>query len=172
MDYQSIIIGLLSSVTASFIFLLLMLAMRPRIEISALIARTNYDGRKVFVVKIINRCWWKLYDIHAELAHVSFENVTGGQNVYSKPLSLLKNNLWSINSIHGWSADVNAEYAALCVCLDDLDVLWTNDTMIEFRVMARHSLSGFNKVMRRRYYKAQSTIRDGLFKFGKSLEID
>lgn len=170
MDYESILIGVLSSVIASFIFVFLMLTMRPSLVIGELIAKTIYDERKVFVIKIINRSWWKLYDVHAELAHIRFENVTGGQNVYSRRLKLLYDHLWTINSFPSWRTDVNAEYAALYVCLDDLELLWTSDTMIEFR--AKHSLSGFNRVTRRRFYKAQSSIREGTFKFGNSLEID
>lgn len=49
-----------------------------------------HDGQKAFIIKIINRTWWKLYDIHAELAHLKFENVTGGQNVYSRRRDLMK----------------------------------------------------------------------------------
>jgi hypothetical protein len=67
---------------------------------------------------------------------------------------------------------MNAEYAVLFVCLDDLDALWASDTMIEFRIMAKHSFSGFSRLMRRRFYKSQSAIRNGSFKFGNSMEID
>lgn len=122
-------------------------------------------------MKIVNRSWWRLYDIHAEFAHIKFENATGGQNVFYKRLRLLKNHVWFVNSPHNWK-DNNAEYAMLFVCLDDLDTLWSNDSMVEFRVMAKHSFSGFNRVIRHRFYKSQSAIRDGTFKFGNSLEID
>jgi len=171
MDYRSVIVGLLSSIVASFLFLFLMLMMRPRLAISESIARVTFDGKKAFIIKIINKSWWRLYDLHAEFAHIKLRNATGGQNVYLTRLKLLNNHVWCINSVHGWR-DNNAEYAMLFVCLDDLDTLWTNDTMIEFRVMAKHSLSGFNRLMKRRFYKSQSSIRDGSFKFGNSLEID
>ena len=172
MDYESIVIGLLSSIIASFNFLILMFMMRPKVVISDLIARTIYDEKKAFVVKIINRSWWKVYDIHAELVYLKFENVTGGQNLSLKHLTLTKDHLWSTNRFSRWQRDTNAEYAALYVCLDDLDALWSNDSMIEFRVIAKHSFSGFIRVIKRRYYRARSTIRDGSFKFGNSLEID
>lgn len=58
------------------------------------------------------------------------------------------------------------------VCLDDLDVLWTSDPMVEFRVMAKHSFSDFSRVVKKRFYRAPSSIREGSFKFGNSLEID
>jgi hypothetical protein len=172
MNYETIVVGLLSGVVSSFAFLALLFSMRPKVAISDLIARTIYDGQKAFVIKIINRTWWRLYDIQAELAHLKFENVTGGQNVYSKPLDLKKNHIWAVNSRHAWRSDVNAEYAVLFVCLSDLDTLWTSDSMLEFRVMARHSFSGFSSLMKRRFYRAQSSIREGAFKFGNSLEID
>lgn len=86
-------------------------------------------------------------------------------------LNLLRHHVGFVNSLHGWR-DNNAEYAILFVCLDDLDTLWTDNTMIEFRVMAKHSFSRFNGIMRRRFYKSQTAIRDGSFKFGNSLEID
>src|ERR1700754_1155545 len=143
MDYQSVFIGVLSSLIASFIFLSFLFALRPRVVISSSIARAIHEGRKVFIIKMVNRTWWKLYDIHAELAHVRFENATGGQNVYSKSLTLLKSHIWSMNSPHGAPSDVNAEFAVLFVCLDDLDTLWSSDSLIEFRVMAKHSFSGF-----------------------------
>jgi hypothetical protein len=171
MGYENIIVGVLSSIAASFLFLFLMFMMRPRLAISELIARTNFNGEKAFIVKIINQSWWKLYDIHAEFAHIKFRNATGGQNIYYTRLRLLSDHVWSLNNLHGWN-DNNAEYAILFVCLDDLDTLWTNDTMIEFRVMAKHSFSGFNRILRRRFYRSQSSIRDGSFKFGNSLEID
>lgn len=87
-------------------------------------------------------------------------------------MELLKNHVWSVNSLHTWTSDINAEYAVLFVCLDDLDVLWTNDSMVEFRVMAKHSFSGFNRIVKKRFYRAAPSIRDGAFKFGNSLEID
>ena len=149
-----------------------MFAIRPRLAISESIARTTYDGEKVFVVKIVNRSWWKLYDIHTEFAHVKYENVTGGQNIYSTSLYLLKDHLWFINSLYRWRTDVNAEYAALCVCLDDLDVLWTKDSIIEFRVMVNHAVCLGMRGSRRRFYRPQTSIREGSFKFGNSLEID
>jgi hypothetical protein len=172
MDYQSIFIGVLSSLIASFLFLAFLFVLRPKLVISECIARTTHDGAKVFIIKMVNRTWWKLYDIHAELAHVKFENATGGQNVYSQRLNLLKSHIWSINCLHSWRTDVNAEYAVLFVCLDDLDTLWSSDTMIEFRIMARHSFSGFSGIYRRRFYKPRSAIKDGSFKFGNSLDID
>lgn len=53
MNYEGIVIGLLSSIVSSFIFAGLLFSMRPRLVISSLIARTMHDGRKAFVVKII-----------------------------------------------------------------------------------------------------------------------
>ena len=97
----------------------------------------------------------------AYLAHLKFENVTGGQNVYSKRLGLLKDHIWSMNSLHSWQRDVNAEYAVLFVCLDDLDVLWTSDSMLEFRAIAKHSFSGFSRIIKKRYYRPQSEIKEG-----------
>jgi hypothetical protein len=79
MDYTGVMIGVLSSVISSFLFVLLMFAMRPKLIISDLIAKTVYEGRKVFVIKIVNPSWWQLYDVHTELVHIKFENVTGGQ---------------------------------------------------------------------------------------------
>lgn len=172
MDYDSVLTGVLSSLVASLIFLMLLFALRPRISISECIARTNHDGRKVYVVKIVNRTWWRLYDIHAEFAHLKFENVTGGQNVYSKPLTMLKSHIWSMNSLFKLRPDPNAEFAILFVCLDDVDALWTDGSLFEFRVMAKHSFSGFSKIHKRRYYKAATSVRSGSFKFGNSLEID
>jgi hypothetical protein len=148
-----------------------MFTLRPQLVISELIARTNFEGNKAFVIKVVNRGWWRLYDIHAEFAHLTFENATGGQNLYFKRLSLVKNHVWTVNSLHSLK-DTNAEYALLFVCLDDLDTLWTGDSMIEFRVMAKHSFSGFNRVLKKRFYRLQSSIRDGSFKFGNSLDID
>ena len=172
MDYESIVVGVMSSIVSSFLFVGLMFTMRPKLVISDLIARTSFDGKKVFIIKIINNSWWKLYDIHTELTHLRLENVTGGQNVRSKHLALLTNHLWSVNSLHGWRRDINAEYAVLCVCLDDLDVLWTNNSMLEFCVIAKHSFSGFNRLVKKRFYRAQTAIKDGSFQFGNSMEID
>lgn len=172
MDDTNILIGVLSSVVSSFVFLFLMFMMRPKLIISELIAKTVIDGRTAFVIKIVNPSWWRLYDIHAELVHIKLENASGGQNVHLKRMRLVNCHLWSINSVHSWRADINAEYAALYVCLEDLEVLWTNDTMIEFRIIAKYSFSGFSRVMRRRFYRSQSSIREGAFKFGNSLEID
>jgi len=58
MNYESIFIGVLSSVVASFLFFLLMFVMRPSVVISEAIARTVFDGRKAFVIKIVNHTWW------------------------------------------------------------------------------------------------------------------
>ena len=77
MDDTNILIGVLSSVVSSFVFLFLMFMMRPKLIISELIAKTVIDGRTAFVIKIVNPSWWRLYDIHAELVHIKLENASG-----------------------------------------------------------------------------------------------
>ncbi len=172
MDYYSVIVGVLSSLVASLLFLMFLFTLRPNIAIGDCIAKTHEDGKPVYLIKVINKTWGRIYDVHAQVVHIKFENVNGGQNVYSKPLTLLKSHIWSVNRIKNKLNDPNAEFAILFVCTDDLESIWINETMIEFRVMAKHSFSGFSKIHKRRFYKKKSTVKEGSFKFGNSFDID
>ncbi len=166
------LIGVLSSLVASGLFLFFLYSLRPVLEISDNIAKTTDDGKIVYLVKVINRTRGRIYDIHAQIVHIKLETVSGGQNIFATPLTLLKGHIWSVNGIKGKITDTNAEFAVLFVCTDDLDTIWTNETMVEFKIMSKHSFSGFSRIHKKRFYKRKSAIKEGSFKFGDSFEID
>lgn len=171
-DYSGILTGIVSSLAASLLFLAFLFNLRPDVKISSEIARSTMDGKKCYIIKVINRTWGRIYDLHAQLVHITLENVNGGQNVVAKKLTLLKDHIWSANRIKNLKNDPNAEFAVLFVCIDDLDEIWVNNTMIEFRIMSKHGFSGFSRIHKKRYFLLKSTIKDGSFTFGNSFRID
>jgi len=170
-DYPGMITGIVSSLVASLMFLAFLFNLRPDVAISPFIAKSRMDGKICYIFKVVNKTWGRIYDLQAQVVHITLENVNGGQNLYAKKLPLLKDHIWSANRIKNRKNDPNAEFAVLFVCTENLEGMWSNNTMVEFRLMSKHGFSGFSRIHKKRYFLKDAAIRNGSFKFGNSLQV-
>lgn len=164
---QSVITGIL----ASLIFLFLLFFLRPRILIADQIAK--YNGN--YAIKVVNRSYFKLYDVNVELVLLKPFNTYGGKNLLIERLDLKKDRIWYIagkpfrekNSAYG-------THAIIFKCDEDLEKKWESDkgVVLHFKVIAKHGLSSFTRIETKKYHDKETDIKNGKYTFGKKCEIN
>jgi hypothetical protein len=171
----SLIIGIISSLIASGLFLALLFCLRPRISISSKIARvTTPEGEKRFVIKVVNRSFYKLIDVNVEFVILIPRTTSGGNNLKLEKLTLINDKIWFIDKRDNYLSTKSkyASYAVQFTCKDDLDEKWNSDgSSAHFKVICRHVLSGFSSVCTQQFFDKPTDIVTGRFKHGKCLEI-
>ena len=168
----SIIIGILSSLTASFVFLFCISRLRPKIIISGHIAKgRDLHGETVYRVKIINKSKRTIINVKANLHLMTPKIVPGGLIVNAKMIQLKRDDPMQIAGFD--QKDKEASYAFRFQTYEDIDKLWDNDatSYLRFRIFAMDSLSGLGKVFRQDYHTKRNSIVDGEFEFGNSVQV-
>ncbi|WP_156786032.1 hypothetical protein [Archaeoglobus veneficus] len=168
----SIIIGVISSVIASLLFLLFLTRVRPEIEISNQIAKGKSltTGDTIYRIKVINKTRRPIINIKAQLHLVTPITVPGGILLKSKEIPLRRSEIMYLEKFD--PNDENAEYAFRFVTYENIEEIWKDDkrSFLRFRICATDSISGFTKVFIKEYH-TKSLIREGEFEFGNSMEI-
>jgi hypothetical protein len=168
----AIIIGVLSSLIASIVFLLFLTRLRPRILISDQIAKSTSDsGKKIYRIKVVNETKVPIINVKAQLHLMNPNMAPGGIIFISKEISFQRSEMLEIAAFD--SKDKAAEYAYRFRSYEDIDNLWSDDahSYLRFRIYATHSISGFSRVFRKDYHTKRNTIIEGDFAFGTSTAI-
>jgi len=156
-NITSFLLGLLSSIFASILFLYYVLFfMRPNIKISPVIARyknmipeSNIQwGDQVYYIKIVNRSLHPAYDVKFQLSElVRLPAGNGKMNERRKVLSFYKDALWHIPRHKKAKSNTFAPHAVVSLIQDDiLPILEDVNKCIEVQVILRHGLTGLSKV--------------------------
>ncbi len=162
-----VIIGILSSLSASIIFLYFIgVVLRPKILISDKIVKNE----KGFFIKIINKTRWPVHDIEVKTFLIRTRIVPGGMIYPQATLDVSKPKIFSLDKYK--KNDIYGGYAFRFQIIHNLEEISDqNITFLRFSVYARHSLSGLGKVFVNEYKTINDCIRQGNFKFGKTFEI-
>jgi hypothetical protein len=147
--FLSIIIGIMSSLAASLLFLLFLSRLKPRIVISSQIAKEKISENKiVYKIKVINKGVRSIINIKARLHLMILKVVSGGVMVRSIEIPLIRTDPLEIPGFD--PKDVQASYAFRFRTYEDLDAIWNDDSTsyLRFRILAMDSLSGFGKVFK------------------------
>ncbi len=168
----AVIIGILSSLAASLMFLLFLTRIRPKIIISDQISKgIGSRGERVYRIKIINKTHRPIINVKAQL-HLMTPTVTpGGIIMKSKEIPLKRSEIMQISKFD--VKDKTAGYAFRFLTYENIEDLWQEDTrsFLRFRIYATDSLSGFSRVFSKDYHTKRNSIKEGDFVFGSSLEI-
>lgn len=159
---------------ASFVFVLVLYNLRPRIKISAEIAKKTDGSGTFYKIKVINKSFFfKLYDVNAELMRSSPIGVIGGQNLILNRLTLKRDRIWYLNRrFINKKKDKHATFAVLFKCTDDIEGIWNDQSStLHFKVIAKHGLSNFPKI-KTKHYHCKNCIKEGQFGFGKDFKIN
>lgn len=168
---NSILVGVASSLTASFLFLLVLARLRPRILISDKIAKVEeQNGETWYSVKILNRTRFDLIKVFAEFHIVTPKKKYGGYIIHAEKLDLIRSEVLVLSKFD--ASDKEAKYAFRFRSTAYLEKDWVDqESYIRFRVYAAHSLSGFGKVFSKDYYDKEVDIVSGDFEYGNSLRV-
>jgi len=168
----SVIIGILSSVIASIIFLTFLTRVRPKIEISNQIAKGKSltTGDIIYRIKVINKTRHSIINIKAQLHLVTPIVVPGGILLKTKEIPLKRSEVMCLEKFD--PKDEQAKYAFRFVTYEDIEKSWSDDkrSFLRFRIVATDSISGFSKVFTKDYH-TKSLIKEGEFEYGASMEI-
>ena len=171
----NIIIGVLSGiatgVASSYFFLKYFLSKKkPVIEISDFISKQKVHEEESYLIKFVNKTDTEIFDIHIELTFFKpFGDYNGG-NLQGKDI-VLKDNFIShmpcdmINDVHNL-------HAIRIRTVDNIEELWQDSSsFIRLSIIAKHSLSGFNKVFVKDFLN-KDCITDKRFLSGSDLTVN
>lgn len=170
-----VLIGILSSLVASLVFLCFLTRIRPKIEISKQIAKEYADGdvcgQGPYKIKIINKTRRRIIDVEAQLHLMEIRVLPGGIIRRGVPIPLVRSKIMEIEKFD--PRDESADYAFRFIIDADVEEIWKDDShsFLRFRISATDSFSGFKRVFIMDYHKKRDCIKQGDFKFGNSLEI-
>jgi len=169
----SLVVGVLGSLVASLCWIAVLLRIRPKLEISKVIARsTSIDGRPEFVIKVLNWSKRGAINIRAELFLINESNVSGGAIAEHTRLPLKFDCVFYLGGIDpSTEREVNGWRF---VSYDDLDKTWGDklERRLRFRLVATDEVSGFSRTFTQDFYTRKDTIKDSDFRYGqRTLEV-
>lgn len=168
--FMNAIIGVVTGVLASYIFLTCYLKhKRPRIKISEKISRHTIKGHKNFVFKFVNMTKDDIFDVSIELVLYKPIGTVNGTNLRGKQISLVDD--FTAYLPKESKGDPHNLHAIRVRTTENLDQEWKDgSSFLQLTVIAKHSLSGLNKVFHQNYM-SRECISDSKFKSGNDLSL-
>ena len=142
----SLFIGITSGLIASYLFLMGFLKRkRPIIEISSHISKIKYDGETNYLFKFVNKTKSEIFDVHIEPTFYKPVGDISGRNLKGKDITLKDNFVAYIPC--DAVTDIHNLHAMRIRTTDNLEKKWIDESsFIRLTIIAKHSLSGLNKV--------------------------
>ena len=169
---EILLTGVIVGVVANALYLLMLSRLRPKVQISEHIAKGEepHTGMR-FRVKVINRTRWPITDIKAQLHLVWNRQEAGGAIYRSKLIRLVQDAPIAIDKYS--KKDTEANYAYRFATQEPLDTIWVDDAQqfLRFRLICKHSLSGFGGFFVQDFRVKRHAIRNGSFVKGDTCEI-
>ena len=167
----AIIIGVLASFVASFMFLLFLKRVKLKMVISDQIGKgKDSAGKQRYMIKVINKTPRSIIDIEASLSLVKPLRVPYGTVREFKNIQLKISRLMELSEFN--LKDEWASYEHRFATYENIEDLWKeDDEFLHFRIHATDSYSGFSRVFTKDYHTKRKCIKEGHFEFGNSLEI-
>lgn len=168
---QTVLLSVLCSIVASFIFLFLVLILfKPKIRLSPFVCKGKYmegDETQYYFIKMINVSLFSAYDVTVELLEVDrYPTQNGQMNDRLRPLTLVLSHISHIPGYRPSWIRKNAPYAIRVRTSEDLNRILSNDyKSVMVKVSLRHGLTGLVKVHTKEYTEC-SQIKNGKFEYG------
>lgn len=166
------LISVYTGIGASYIFLRIYLFnKKPKIIISEHICKMNFLGQDNYVFKFINNSEVELYDVRIEAAILTPFNDVSGKNLRGEEINFVDNNIYFL-PCKASEDDYNLHSIRIRT-LDDLETKWKgcdDSSFVRLTIIAKHSLSGFNKVFVKDFLHPDS-ITQKKFQKGDDLTV-
>jgi hypothetical protein len=169
---QTIMLGILSSFVASFIFIFsLLFLFKPRIAISDFMCKgylPQQSDKEYCFVKVVNKSWFNAYEIKAILQKVQVYQTppVGMTNNRITNLSLVLDNLSHLPPYRPKWWRREAAHAFRFRTTEDVWSIVDNDLeSVRIQIIAKHGLTGLTKVFEEQYSHI-SQIKNGSFTYG------
>ena len=116
--------------------------------------------------------YFDVLDLRFEVFVKTPYNYDGGQNYRMRKILLKKDHVMLLPRCSK-SNETDASYALIITTREDIRNIWSNDSQhMELHVHAKHSFSGASKSYTKKYYRKSTSIKDGMFTFGKTNAIN
>jgi hypothetical protein len=151
-------------------FFFMLRRVRPHIDVSPFIAKSDQGGYTYYDFKIVNRATRSAIDVRAHLVIATPVNVAGGPIYRTQEIKLIKGDFFELGAFD--KSDQNAYYALRFSTIDDVDALWPDDrSHLRLRIMATDAESGFSRAFMHDFRTKRNTIKVGQHEFGDSLSV-
>lgn len=165
----AIFIGIISSV----IFYCFLFLLKPKVKISHHIAKglSTFDNSVIYKIKILNYTKVPIIEIKAQLHVFKNYQTKTGEIWKSHAIKLKREDPLVIAKYD--KNDKDAKYAYRFLTYEDLDNLWSDDTneYLKFRLICKHSVSGFTGYFEQEFRLKRESIKNGEFSKGDVFEI-
>lgn len=174
--------GIISSLLASSVFLLVLYRIKPNILISRKISKHKIGERTVYQIKIANFTSRPVVDVNYALYRVRRELMSSANGKSDEVKWLSEVNLRSVtkripelsafNPCPNNSGEHNTDYACRIQTEEDIEAGWVDGkTYLRFVVYATDSLSGLNQVFSHEYTYKNECLLLRPFRTGDLLEV-
>lgn len=166
----SLIVGIVSGLIASYLFLFHFLKNKvPKINISENISKDVYDNELNYFFKFINVTDSETFDVRIEATLYKPFGDKSGKNLRGKDINLVDD--FASFVAKEKNTDTHNLHAMRVRTTDNLEELWIDESsFIRLTVIAKHALSGFNKVFYKDFY-SKDCISSKKFISGNSLDV-
>ena len=168
---SSIGIGIVSGYIASYFFLMVFLKRKkPSIGISKHISKVCLGEETNYFFKLVNTTGSEIFDVRVEAEFYKPFGDRVGKNVQATQITLIDGFKACITNEK--STDEHNLHAVRIRTTDKIEDSWIDgSSYISLTVIAKHSLSGLNKVFNHTYL-SKDCITEKKFVSGNSLEVD
>lgn len=170
--FKNSLISIFTGVGASYMFLRIYLFnKKPKILISEHICKMNLLGKMNYVFKFVNNSDVELYDVRIEAKILTPFNDVSGKNLRGEEINFVDNNIYFLPCKTA-KDDFNLHSIRIRT-LDDLETRWKEcdgSSYVRLTIIAKHSLSGFNKVFVKDFLHPD-TITQKKFQKGDDLSV-
>jgi hypothetical protein len=163
--------GLTSGIAASYFFLTYFLnKKKPEIVISDYISKQLVKGETSYLLKFVNLTDCEIFDIHIELTFYKPIGDYNGGNLLGNDIKL-KDNFLSYLPSHSNNNPHNL-HAVRIRTTENIEEMWDDsNSFIRLSIIAKHSLSGFNKVFKKDFINKEC-ITEKRFLSGNDLLVN
>jgi hypothetical protein len=165
---EAIAVGILSSVVASALWILILSRLTPKMVISPEIAED--PASHVFRIKVVNLSRRAAVDLRVEAHLVTSIGARGGRvnrrtnlECGNPPLVLPRRNRASKEYDNAYRLRLDS----------NIRELWSSnpDSFVRLQIFARHEVTGMGKMFERRYHHRSSEIVMGSFVHGQDMTV-
>lgn len=165
---STIVLGVVSGLVASAVFMCVLKQMVPNVKISKHIVCKDNN----YYFKFVNKTKHDLFDVRIEASLLTPFGDSNGQNLRAVDIKLVDEVLFYVPKNTKDNADTHNLFAIRCRTEQDLIKDWNNaSTRIQLTVIARHSLSGINKVFTMDFHSKDCIVTNKNFITGNSLDV-
>ena len=166
----SILVGIISGFTASYLFLMYFLKRKKaKIQISRHISKQEFKGEVNYFFKFVNKTKSEIYDVRVEPTFYKPVGDIAGRNLRGTDIGLKDSFFMYIPCSK--KDDKHNLHAMRIRTTNNLEEQWKDSSsFIRLTIMAKHSLSGLNQVFSMDFYN-KDCITTKKFVSGDDLNV-